>query len=99
MVEFETIKGKEVDFGNNKFVEIARKKAITEEGETEFVSISRGFITPEGEKRFSRGKNVSLPSEKDVVDEVIASLKDVTKGIKKAKKKESESKEEKEDEE
>tara|TARA_Y100000310_G_C20629118_1_gene787615 strand:+ start:767 stop:1006 length:240 start_codon:yes stop_codon:yes gene_type:complete len=79
MVEFETIKEKEIKFGKNKFVEIARKKAVAEEGETEFVSISRGFFTEEGDKRFSKGKNVSLPVEKAVIDEISKGLKEIMK--------------------
>ncbi len=79
MVEFETIKETEVKFGNNKFVEIARKKAIAEDGETEFISISRGFFTPEGDKRFSKGKNVSFPVEKTVIEDLVKGLKDVLK--------------------
>ena len=79
MVEFKTVSEKEIKFGNNKFLEIARKKAIAEDGETEFISISRGFFTPEGDKRFSKGKNVSLPVEKDVISDVVKALTDVMK--------------------
>ena len=32
MVQFETIKAEEIKFGNNNFLEVARKKAITDEG-------------------------------------------------------------------
>ena len=46
MVEFETITTKEIKFGKNKFLEVARKKAKSPEGENEFISISRGFILP-----------------------------------------------------
>ena len=38
MVEFETVKAKEVKFGNN-FIEVSRKKVITDRGENEFISI------------------------------------------------------------
>jgi len=79
MVEFETIKSEEIKFGNNKFVEIARKKAIAEEGDTEFISISRGFFTEEGDKRFSKGKYVSLPVEKTVVDDIVKGLQKIMK--------------------
>ena len=43
MVEFETKETREVKFGNNKFLEVARKVAKTPEGENEFISISKGF--------------------------------------------------------
>jgi len=82
MVEFETIEVKEVKFGNDKFVEIARKKAIAEEGETEFISISRGFLTEEGDKRFSKGKNVSLPVDKTVIEDIIKGLQGILKNVK-----------------
>ena len=53
-VEFQTIKAEEVKFGKNNFLEIARKKAITEDGENEFIAISRGFFLPDGTKRFKK---------------------------------------------
>lgn len=77
MVDFETIKTEEVKFGNNKFLEVARKKAVSENGETEFISIARGFFTPTGEKRFKKGSSVALPVEKEVVDFVSKKLKEM----------------------
>ena len=52
MVEYKTIKAEEMKFGNNDFIEIARKKAISETGENEFISISRGFMMMDGTKRY-----------------------------------------------
>ena len=75
MVEFETIKSEEIKFGNNNFLEIARKKAISDDGENEFISISRGFITPDGEKRYR--KNFTLPLNSEVIDFVVENLKKV----------------------
>ena len=65
MVEFETLKSEEIKFGNNNFIEIARKKAITEEGENEFISLSRGFITFNGEKRYR--KSFTIPLDENVI--------------------------------
>lgn len=65
MVEFKVIKAEEIKFGRNNFLEIARKKAITEEGENEFISISRGFFLPDGTKRFKRG-SIALPDDKQI---------------------------------
>ncbi len=76
-VTFQTEKSEEIKFGNNNFLEVARKKAVTGEGENEFVSISRGFFTPEGEKRFR--KSIAMPVEKEVVDGVIDALKKMLK--------------------
>ena len=41
MVEFKTLSSEDLKFGKNNFVEVARKVAITEDGENEFVSLSR----------------------------------------------------------
>ena len=50
MVEYETIKSEEIKFGNNDFIEIARKIAKSESGQNEFISISRGFFMMDGSK-------------------------------------------------
>ncbi|MCK4555312.1 MAG: hypothetical protein KAJ91_01780 [Candidatus Aenigmarchaeota archaeon] len=76
MVDFQTVKSEEIAFGNNNFLEIARKKAVTESGENEFISISRGFYTPEKEKRFK--KSIAVPVEKEVVDAVIEAMKKIS---------------------
>ena len=78
-VQFETLNAEEIKFGRNSFIEIARKKAKTDEGENEFISISKGFFMPDGEKRFSKGKNVSLPCESEVIDELADKLKNILK--------------------
>ena len=57
-------------FGKNNFVEVARKVAITEDGENEFVSLSRGFYTEEGEKRYARGKNIALPADSELLKKI-----------------------------
>lgn len=73
MVEFETIKAVEQKFGNNNFIEVAKKKAITEKGENEFIAISRGFFTQEGAKRYT--KSMSVPV--DVIDFVADKLREM----------------------
>ena len=73
-VEFETIKAEEVKFGRNSFIEIARKVAKTQEGDNEFISVSKGFYLPEGEgKRFR--KSISLPNDKEVLDKIAELIK------------------------
>ena len=69
-VEFKTVKAEEVKFGKNNFIEVARKKAVTEEGENEFIAVSRGFFLPDGTKRFK--KSITIPDE-DKIREFIAS--------------------------
>ena len=75
MVEFETIKSEEIKFGNNNFLEIARKKAITENGENIFISMSRGFVTVNGDKRYT--KSFTVPLDEGVVDFISTKLKDM----------------------
>jgi len=75
MVEFETIKAEEIKFGTNNFLEIARKKAISEDGENIFISISRGFFTPEGEKRYR--KSFTVPMEDAVKDFIAQKIKEI----------------------
>jgi len=74
MVEFETIKAEEIPFGNNNFIEVARKKAISEDGENVFISISRGFVAANSEKRYR--KSFTIPLDPAVVDFVAAKIKE-----------------------
>ena len=75
MVEFETIKAEEISFGNNNFIEVAKKKAISEDGENVFISISRGFVAVNGEKRYR--KSFTVPLDPAVVDFVSAKVKEM----------------------
>ena len=75
MVQFETIKAEEVKFGNNNFIEVARKKAITDNGENEFISVSRGFYAPDGSKKYR--KSFTVPLDQNVIDFVAKTLKEV----------------------
>lgn len=75
MVEFETIDTKEITFGNNKFLEVARKKAKTPEGENEFISISKGFVAPTGQKRFKNA--LGFPAEKEIIDGLVEALQNI----------------------
>lgn len=72
MVEFKNIKSEEVKFGKNNFLEIARKKAVTEDGEHEFIAISRGFFLPDGTRRFK--KSIALPDEKEKKEKIAKSI-------------------------
>jgi hypothetical protein len=75
MVEFQTVKSEEVKFGKNNFLEIARKKAIAEEGENEFIAISRGFFLPDGTKRFK--KSLAIPDQQEIKDFVSSKIKEM----------------------
>ena len=75
MVEYQTIKSEEMKFGNNDFIEVARKKAVSETGENEFISISRGFMMMDGSKRYR--KSFTLPVQKEVVEFVAEKVKEM----------------------
>jgi regulatory protein YycH of two-component signal transduction system YycFG len=75
MVEFETIKSTEIMFGKSNFIEIARKKAVTPEGENEFISLSRGFYMLDKQKRYR--KSLTLPLSKEVIDFVSEKIKEM----------------------
>ena len=73
MVEYETIASEEIKFERNNFIELAKKKAISDDGETEFVSISRGYYLEDGSKKWKA--SIALPQEKDKRDEIADILK------------------------
>ncbi len=78
-VEFKTVKEETVELKGNNFLEIARKIAVTDEGENEFISLSKGFFAQDNSKRFSRGKNVSVPADKDTVKKIIKAIEAMVK--------------------
>ena len=63
-VEFETMKAEKVTFGRNNFLEVARKRAKTDEGENEFISVSRGYFLPDGSERFK--KSLTIPDDPEI---------------------------------
>jgi hypothetical protein len=73
MVEYETLEAEEVKFGRNNFIEIAKKRAISDDGETEFVSISRGYYLDDGSKRWKA--SIALPQEDDKREEIADIIK------------------------
>jgi len=75
MVEFETVTAEEVKFGKNNFIEVARKKAVSDNEEREFVSISRGYYLPDGSKRWK--SSITLPDEKDKIEKIAKVLKEI----------------------
>ena len=78
-VKFETVKAKEIVFGNN-FLEIAKKRAIGESDEARpFLSLTRGYYVEEDggskEKRFV--KTVTLPDTDENIKNFVGALKSV----------------------
>jgi len=74
MVTFETVKAEEVKFGKNNFLEVARKKATSEQGENEFIAISRGFFLPDGTKKFKR--SIAIPDEDEIKNFIAEKIKE-----------------------
>ena len=74
-VEFETLSSEKVNFGRNNFLEVARKKAVTDDGVNEFISVSRGYFLPDGSARFK--KSLTIPDDdelKNFVSDMIKNL-------------------------
>ncbi len=72
MVEFETVESDEVSFGDDEFIQIGLKKAVSEDGEEEFIDLARGNYTEDGSKRVKN--NFSIPLEEDVVSFLVEQL-------------------------
>jgi len=68
MVEFETLKSKEIKFGKNSFIEISKRKVTTPVGENEFIAVSRGYYLPDGSKRWR--SSMALPNDKKKREEI-----------------------------
>ena len=63
-VRFETLNAEKIPFGKNNFLEVARKKAITDEGVSEFISVSRGYYLPDGSEKYK--KSITIPDDPDI---------------------------------
>ncbi len=72
MVEFVTLKEDEVKFGENNFFELASKKAVTDEGERPFVSITRGYYKDGKDRKFT--KAISIPHDGTTLSKVVKVL-------------------------
>ncbi len=70
MVEFETLEEKEVKLAKGSLI-VALKKAISENGETEFVSIAK----TDNSGRFKQ--TLTIPMDKEVVSELVRALQTV----------------------
>lgn len=63
-VKFDTICAEKVNFGRNNFIEVARRRAITEDGENEYISISRGYYLGDDREVFK--KSLTVPDSEEV---------------------------------
>ena len=71
MVEYTTISAEEFKYGNNNFIEIARKKVE----DNEFISLSKGYFTPDGSKRYKGG--IGIPDEDGLKKFLIENLEKI----------------------
>jgi hypothetical protein len=63
-VQFEVVSAERVPFGKNNFLEIARKKAVSETGTTEFISLSRGYTMKDGSERYK--SSIGIPDDPEI---------------------------------
>ncbi|HHQ45247.1 MAG TPA: hypothetical protein ENN13_03815 [Candidatus Altiarchaeales archaeon] len=75
MVEYESIKSEFIDYGVNKFIEVSRKKVLPDEAE--FINISKGYYTHEGERRYQGG--IGFPVDEELVKTLVEKLGEVSK--------------------
>jgi hypothetical protein len=76
MVDFETIEFKNIPFGKNNFIEIARKRAVLGNGgQTEFISVSRGYFTNNDEKRYKN--SVTIPLDEEVRKQIAQNILEI----------------------
>ena len=73
MVEFKTLKSKEINFGKNSFIEISKRRVITPVGENDFIAISRGYYLPDNTKRWR--SSIALPNEKEKREQIAKLIK------------------------
>ncbi|PNX51759.1 MAG: hypothetical protein BV456_02010 [Thermoplasmata archaeon M8B2D] len=73
MVEFKTLKSKEIKFGKNSFIEISKRRVITPVGENDFIAISRGYYLPDNTKRWR--SSIALPNEKEKREQIAKLIK------------------------
>ncbi len=71
MAEWKTLKQVEIEAGGNNFIEVNLKQPP--EGENKLIGISKGWKTPQGEKRYKA--NILFSPEK--IDELIETLKNI----------------------
>ena len=81
-VRYETIISEIKEFGQNNFIEISRKKAITDDTENEFIQIARGYFrinyeNNEPEKLYK--KTVTIPTDTEMMGFLVENLEKVYK--------------------
>ena len=68
MVEFKTLKSKEIKFGKNSFIEVSKRRVNTPVGENEFIAVSRGYYLPDKSKKWR--SSIALPKDKEKREQI-----------------------------
>lgn len=76
-VSFETLSSREIPFETNNFIEVAKKRANTEEASRAFVSISRGFFASGDDRQKRYKRSITMPDDSEIVCKVADALKSV----------------------
>jgi hypothetical protein len=74
MVEYTTIKAEEIKYGTYNFIEVARKEI---DG-NEFISLSKGYFTPDGTRRYKTG--LGFPDEGGIAQFLAKAVLDMSEG-------------------
>lgn len=73
MVDYKTLKAEEIKYGTNNFIEIARKEV---DG-NEFISLSKGYFTPDGQRRYKTG--LGFPDEGGIANFLVDAIAKMSK--------------------
>jgi len=76
-MEYETLLTEYVDYGRNKFIEVSKKRVVSENAV--FLNISKGYYTPNGEKKYRGG--IGFPPEDEIVTGLIEKLHNVMESV------------------
>ncbi len=74
-MEYETITTEYLDYGRNKFLELSKKKPLPD-GNI-FLNLSKGYYTPNGERRYQKG--IGFPNDTEFVNQLIDKLNRIHK--------------------
>lgn len=70
-MEYETIASEYVDYGKNKFLEVSRKKVLPDD--VEFLNISKGYYTPDGQRRYQNA--IGFPLDKELAKSLVEKVR------------------------
>ncbi len=77
-MEYKTIEVDYVEYGHNKFLEVSKKQIVGSGNTTTgnvFLNISKGYYTPEGERRYQRG--IGLPDDRAIIEQLIEKMRGI----------------------